>query len=63
VSAALQCDFLGRAVIPGAIPAMITGPATIQLSHREMIAGSLQPLVTYTVSIGPLFKTSIARIP
>lgn len=63
VSAALMCDFMGRAMIPGATPAMITGPATVQLSHREMIAGSLTPQVTYTVSVGPLFKASIARVP
>ena len=61
-SAVLLCDFLGRAVIP-TTGAMITGPATVQLSHREMISGSLTPLVTYTVSIGPLFKTSLARVP
>lgn len=63
VSAALMCDFMGRAMIPGATPAMITGPATVQLSHREMITGSLTPQVTYTVSVGPLFKASIARVP
>jgi prepilin-type N-terminal cleavage/methylation domain-containing protein len=63
VSATLMCDFMGRAMIPGATPAMITGPATVQLSHREMITGSLTPQVTYTVSVGPLFKASIARVP
>jgi len=63
VSAGLLCDFVGRATKPGAIPAMITGPATMQFCHREMIEGSLTPLVTYTVSIGPLFKASIARVP
>lgn len=62
-SAVLMCDFIGRAMIPGATPAMINGPATVQLSHRDMIDGSLTPLVTYTVSIGPLFKASIARVP
>lgn len=61
-SAVLLCDFLGRAVIPST-GAMIAGPATVQLSHREMIAGYLTPLVTYTISIGPLFKTSLARVP
>ena len=62
-SAVLMCDFLGRAMIPGATPAMITGPATVQLSHREMITGSLTPLVTYTVSIQPLFKSTVTRVP
>ena len=62
VSALLLCDFLGRAVIP-TTGAIITGPATVQLSHREMISGDLTPLVTYTVSIGPLFKTALARVP
>ncbi|HQP87076.1 MAG TPA: type II secretion system protein [Thermoanaerobaculia bacterium] len=63
VSAALRCDFMGRAQIPGAAEVMISGPATVQLSHRDMIAGSLTPHVTYTVSISPLFKASVARVP
>ena len=48
---------------PSDIIAMITGPATVQLSHRDMIDGSLQPLVTYTVSIAPLFKVTVTRVP
>ncbi|MBP7676087.1 MAG: type II secretion system protein [Thermoanaerobaculia bacterium] len=63
VSAALRCDSMGRAQIPGAADVMISGPATLQLSHRDMIAGSLTPLVTYTVSISPLFKARVARVP
>ncbi len=63
VSAALRCDFMGRAQIPGAADVMISGPATVQLSHRDMIAGSLTPLVTYTISISPLFKARVTRVP
>jgi prepilin-type N-terminal cleavage/methylation domain-containing protein len=63
VSAALMCDFMGRAMIPGATPQMISGPATVQLTHREMISGRLTPFVTYTVSVGPLFGASIGRVP
>ena len=67
VSAVLLCDFMGRAITPpeavGGTPAVATGLATVQLSHRDMISGSLSPLVTYTVSIGPLFKSSVRRAP
>ena len=42
---------------------MIPGPATIQFTHREMFEGTLTPFVTYTVSVGPLFKASITRVP
>lgn len=63
VSAVLMCDFMGRAMIPGATPQMISGPATVQLTHREMISGGLTPFVTYTVSVGALFGTSIGRVP
>lgn len=60
---ALLCDSMGRAAVPGATPSMIPGPATIRFTHRDMVAGSLTPFVTYTVSIGPLFKASITRVP
>ena len=67
VSAALLCDFMGRAITPPedatGTPAVAAGPSTVQLSHRDMISGSLTPLVTYTVSIGPLFRSSVRRIP
>lgn len=67
ISATLLCDFMGRAITPPedatGTPAIATGLATVQLSHRDMIEGSLTPLVTYTVSIGPLFKSSVRRVP
>lgn len=78
-STAILCDSRGRAMVPGTPdtpnpapppatlsgnpPSMIPGPATIQLTHRDMVAGSLTPLVTYTVSIGPLYKAAIGRVP
>lgn len=73
IAAVLMCDFMGRALIPSTTPptppvttgnfTVTTGPATVQLCHDDMIAGSLTPLVTYTVSIGPLFKSSVRRVP
>lgn len=73
IAAVLLCDFMGRALIPATTPptppatagtfALPTGPATVQLCHDDMISGSLTPLVTYTVSIGPLFKSSVRRVP
>lgn len=62
VSAYLVCDFVGRATLPGIGAPMITGPATVQLAHAEMITGKLKPMVTYTVSVGPLFKSSLTRV-
>ena len=62
-STAILCDSRGRAMVPGASPSMIPGPATIQFTHRDMVSGSLTPFVTYTVSIGPLFKAAITRVP
>lgn len=78
-STAILCDSRGRAMVPGTAdtpnptpppatisgnpPSMIPGPATIQLTHRDMVSGTLTPLVTYTVSIGPLYKAAIARVP
>lgn len=72
VAAVLLCDFMGRALIPATtaptppaagIFAVPTGAATVQLCHTEMITGRLTPLVTYTLSISPLFKTSVRRVP
>lgn len=63
VSAVLMCDFMGRAMIPGSTPNMIAGPATVRLTHREMISERLEPFVTYTLSIEPLFRASIGRTP
>jgi type II secretory pathway pseudopilin PulG len=73
VSAALLCDFMGRAMIPSttvptppatvSLAAVATGPATVQFCHEHMIEGSLTPLVTYTVSIAPLFKATLTRVP
>ncbi len=67
VSAVLLCDFMGRAIIPpeavGGARAVATGPATVQLCQRDMISGELEPLVTYTVSVAPLFKVTVRRVP
>lgn len=60
---ALACDFRGRALVPGAAPEMIRGAARIQLTHRDMVAGSLTPSVVYTVTIAPLFKATVTRVP
>jgi type II secretory pathway pseudopilin PulG len=63
VSAALLCDFMGRAMIPSTtVP---TPPATVSLAAVATgpAEGSLTPLVTYTVSIAPLFKATLTRVP
>ena len=60
---ALACDFRGRALLPGVAPPMIRGPARIQLTHRDMVSGVLTPSVVHTVTIGPLFKATVTRVP
>jgi prepilin-type N-terminal cleavage/methylation domain-containing protein len=67
----LECDFQGRAMITtlSAPPVTATGaqqisaPATVPLSHSDMISGSLTPQVVYTLSINPVWKPSLARTP
>ena len=67
VSAVLLCDFMGRAMTPpeaaGGARAVVNTPATVTLTHAEMISGKLTPAVTYTVSIAPLFRSTLRRIP
>jgi len=58
---------MGRAMTPpeavGGARAVVTTPATVTLTHADMISGKLTPQVTYTVSIAPLFRSTVRRIP
>ena len=67
VSAVLLCDFMGRAMTPpeavGGARAVVNTPATVTLTHAEMISGKLTPAITYTVSIAPLFRSTLRRVP
>ena len=67
VSAVILCDFMGRAMTPpeavGGARAVVNTPATVTLTHADMISGKLTPQVTYTVSIAPLFRSTLRRVP
>ena len=67
ISAVLLCDFMGRAMTPpaaaGGARAVVNTPATVTLTHADMISGKLTPQVTYTVSIAPLFRSTLQRVP
>jgi len=56
----LQCDFLGRA-IGGTTNVQISAPATVPMTHRDMISGSLKPKVVFTLRINPVWSASIAQ--
>ena len=69
-SAILLCDFLTRAMLPdvsGSVPpgapTQITAPATLQMTHRDMISGALTPEVVYTLTINPLWNARLQRAP
>ena len=66
----LECDFQGRALIttlpPPAPPATVTAqqiaaPATVPLTHKDMISGGLGPKVVYTLSINPVWSASLTQ--
>jgi|GEM_PF-3204643 prepilin-type N-terminal cleavage/methylation domain-containing protein len=67
ISAVILCDFMGRAMTPpaaaGGARAVVNTPATVTLTHADMISGKLTPQVTYTVSIAPLFRSTLRRVP
>jgi type II secretory pathway pseudopilin PulG len=67
ISAVILCDFMGRAMTPpeavGGTRAVVNTPATVTLTHADMISGKLTPQVTYTVSIAPLFRSTLRRVP
>lgn len=62
----LECDFQGRALLTAfsATPVtaqQISAAATVLLSHRDMIDGSLTPLVFFTLTINPVWNATLTR--
>ncbi|MFI5120599.1 MAG: Tfp pilus assembly protein FimT/FimU [Thermoanaerobaculia bacterium] len=57
---ALMCDFQGRAidVVTGR---QIAGPATLVLTHVNVVNGSLFPLTRYVLSINPVWSVRVAK--
>ncbi len=56
----LQCDFQGRAFNP-VTRIQISEPATVPISHRDMIGGSLKPKVVFTLRINPVWSATLAQ--
>ena len=55
----LVCDFRGRAV--DSTGRQITAPATLVLSHVDMVRGSLMPPTRYVISINPVWSVRVAK--
>ena len=56
----LQCDFQGRAFDP-TTKVQISVPATVPMTHRDMISGSLKPKVVFTLRVNPVWSASLAQ--
>ncbi len=57
---ALMCDFQGRAV-DIATGRQIAGPATLVLTHANMVVGGLLPRTRYVLSINPVWSVRIQK--
>ena len=55
-----MCDFQGRAidVLTGR---QIAGPATLVLTHVNVVNGGLNPLTRYVISINPIWSVRVAK--
>jgi prepilin-type N-terminal cleavage/methylation domain-containing protein len=59
---AIMCDFQGRAVdvLPGS-GRQLAGPATLVLTHVNVVDGSLRPATRYVLSINPVWSVRIQK--
>ncbi|HTS03601.1 MAG TPA: prepilin-type N-terminal cleavage/methylation domain-containing protein [Thermoanaerobaculia bacterium] len=68
---AVMCDFQGRAIgmVPGAAPppdpvsggAQLAAPATLVLTHVDMVTGALAPKTRYVLSINPVWSVRVQK--
>jgi prepilin-type N-terminal cleavage/methylation domain-containing protein len=68
---AIMCDFQGRAIAmaPGATPppdpastgAQLTAPATLILTHVNVVDGSLMPPTRYVLTINPVWSVRVLK--
>ena len=56
----LMCDFQGRAIdtLNGR---QIAGPATLVLTHVNIVSGSLMPPTRYVLNINPVWSVRVAK--
>lgn len=71
VARAVMCDFQGRAIamVAGAAPppdpvssgVQLAAPATLVLTHVDMVSGSVMPRTRYVLSINPVWSVRIQK--
>lgn len=58
----LECDTMGRAMnISCSPPEMVSGVQSLVLTHVNMVRGSLQPRIVYTIQIPPVWKARLLK--
>jgi prepilin-type N-terminal cleavage/methylation domain-containing protein len=58
----LECDTMGRAMDTSCSPPqMVSGVQSLILTHVDMVRGSLQPRVVYTIQIPPVWKARLLK--
>jgi prepilin-type N-terminal cleavage/methylation domain-containing protein len=57
---AMRCDTMGRAYV-GAATAMMGAVATTSVTHQMMADGDLTPLISYQISLTPLWHVRMIR--
>jgi prepilin-type N-terminal cleavage/methylation domain-containing protein len=55
----LRCDFQGRAV--DATGRQIAAPATLNLTHVDIVHGSLMPPTRYVIAINPVWSVRVTK--
>ena len=55
----LRCDFQGRTI--DASGRQITAPATLVLTHVDVVRGSLMPPTRYVLSINPVWSVRVIK--
>lgn len=56
----LECDFQGR-TLNTATGLQLAGPATLVLTHVNMLDGSLLPMTRYVLSINPVWSVRVQK--
>jgi type II secretory pathway pseudopilin PulG len=57
----LMCDFQGRAIADVVNGRQITAPATLVLTHVDVVAKAFQPPTQYVISINPVWSVRVAK--
>ena len=58
--AMIAVDPMGRTLNPNSL-VMVTQTMTLNVTHRDMVSGSLRPLQTRTIRISPLYTVSVDK--